>query len=451
MGDNPANYSSACLPFRCSGNSVLRLRLASPNIVPGDLQIFYHEATDELVFMTKLQDGTLRFARIPMNMGPPPENFPPVGNEQTLSLTATPNDLKILLDLRPIYGMNYEPAPSDYTSLPAPLQYYDTDFNNSDFEGLWGSTLVPGGGDPCAPTDARDDVGNMKSDLGVNYIRSFNLNQEAFRNHVAFGNYCNTKGVHVSWPLDFWVNSVSAGNWMSTLRALAITLIQTLGALPATVVWRLGNELNGQTEASNIATIFKLVIDCDPSKHPVTSSLQLGFFPYMASLIKTEILKLDTGTSKKYENAYNNLWFQSVNIYPPIGDEVTQATVNLELIINNTWPNSAFANQPLLVTEYGTAENVSDADQSDSIKAQAQFIKDQATNPNKPLFLGGCLFEYTSELWKPNMQFDLGINSSAGTSCTAKEPGQGAPNDIYLVDDLTQKPAYATYKAIVSP
>ena len=451
MGDNPANYSLACLANRCSGNSVLRLRIANPNISPGDLQIFYHEATDELVFMTKLQDGTLRFARVPMNMGPPPESFPQVGSEQILSLTTTPNDLKILMDLRPIYGMNYEPAPSDYTGLPPPAQYGDTDFNNSDFEGLWGTTLVVGTG-TCPTTSARDDVGNMKSDLGVNYLRSFNLDQEAFRDHVTFGNYCNTKGMHISWPLDFWVTSVTAPNWLSTLRALAITLIKTLGALPNTVVWRLGNELSGQTEAQNIATVFKLIVDNDPSKHPVTSSHQLGFFPSMATLIKTEILKLDTGSSKIYETAYNNLWFQSVNIYPPQANPVSQATVNLDLIINNTWPNSDFSKQPLLVTEYGTAENVaSEAIQSDSIKAQAQFIKDQATNPSKPLFLGGCLFEYTNELWKGATQDDLGINKFAGPFCTAKEPSHFPPNDIYRVDTLDKKIAYATYKAIVNP
>jgi len=453
MSDNPANSSVACLGNRnrCSGNSVLGLRPANTRIAPGDLQIFYHEQTDELVFMVKLSDGTLKYSRLPMNMGPPSSgfDFPQVGSEQTLSLTATPNDLKTLLDLRPIYGMNYQPSPSDYTSLPAPGQYYDTDFNNSGFEGLWGNTLLTGSG-TCPDTSARDDVGNMKSDLGVNYVRSFNLNQEAFRDHVTFGNYCDTKGVHVSWPLDYWVNAVSASNWVSTQRALAITLIQTLGALQSTVVWRLGNELNGTTEASNIATIFKLVVDNDPGKHPVTSSLQLGFFPSMATLIKTAILNLDTGTSKTYENAYNNLWFQAVNIYPPIGMEVSQATSNLDMIVNTAWPNSDFSNQPLLVTEYGTATNVSDADQSDSIKAQAQFIKDQATNPNKPLFLGGCLFEYTNELWKGATQDDLGINSFAGPFCTAQELNQGPPN-IYRVDTLNQKPAYDTYKAIINP
>ena len=449
MGDNPANSAIRCpvASTRCGGNSVLRLRPPNTSIAPGEVQIFHHDHTDEVVLMVKTLDGTLRFARLPLNMGPPSSGFnlsgvPPT---PTLSLTGSSTNFNVLMNLRPIFGMNYQPSPSDYTSLPPPSQYGDTDFNNSDFKGLWGNTLVPGTG-TCPVTSARDDIANMKQDLGVTYIRSFNLNQEAFRNHVAFGEYCNTNGVHVSWPLDFWVNSVTSASWASSLRALVINLITTLGALPATVVWRLGNELNGLASAQSIATVFKLVVDNDPGAHPVTSSLQFGSFPSMASLIQTEIYKLGS----TYEQAYNNLWFQAVNVYPPQADPVTMATVNLDLLINTTWPNSNFAVQPLLITEYGTAENVRDSHQADSIQAQAQFIKDAATNPNKPLFLGGCLFEYTSELWKGN-QNDLGINKFGRRFCTAKEPSHSPPSDIYRVDVLTQKHAYAAYKAIVSP
>src|SRR6185295_4637851 len=38
---------------------------------------------------------------------------------------------------QPMIGMNWEPAPSDYTSIPAPAKYGDTDFANDDFAALW--------------------------------------------------------------------------------------------------------------------------------------------------------------------------------------------------------------------------------------------------------------------------------------------------------------------------
>ena len=399
--------------------------------------------------MFKDFNDDVKFARLPFCMGPP-TGFPTSGvtPRRTLNMVTTPHTLDVILALRPIFGMNYQPSPSDYTSLPPPDQYNDTDFSNSDFEGLWGNTLVPGAG-TCTAANARDDIANMKQDLNVNYVRFFNLNQEAFRNHVPFADYCEQNNVAVTWPLDFWVTSVSSGSWPNPFRALVINLIQVLGAHPATIAWRLGNELNGTQEASNIATIFELIVQNDPGKHPISSSLQEGFFPSMATLIKNAIL------AKNLEQEYEDLWFQMVNVYPPQSDPVAMATVSLNTMINITWPGSDFANQPLLITEYGTACNVSETDQADSIKAQARFIKDAATNSGKPLFLGGCLFEYTNELWKTTVpacqQNDLGINKfDPGMFCTAREPSRLNPPNLYRVDVLVQKPAYAAYKAVVN-
>ena len=122
-------------------------------------------------------------------------------------------------------------------------------------------------------------------------------------------------------------------------------------------------------------------------------------------------------------------------------------------MINTTWPNSNFSSHPLLITEYGTACNVSEAIQASAVKAQAQVIKDTATNTNQPLFLGGCLFEYTNELWKTTnpgcIQSDLGINKfDPGMFCTAT---QISSTDLYRVDDLIKKLAYTEYKNVINP
>ncbi len=417
--------------------TILGLSPISPNqLENGQMGVFLHEPTEELVFMVKDNGGGIRFARLPLNMGPP-LGFPCVSAERTLNVETTPGTLQNIINLRPIFGMNYEPSPSDYTSLPPPSQYGDTDFSNADFEGLWGNTLKVGSGN-CTTVEARDDIVNMRQDLGVNYVRFFNLNQEAFRNHVVFADYCETNNVKITWPLDFWVNFTGDPN-------LVVTLIKTLGAHSATIGWRLGNELNGTVEANKIAALFKVVVNNDPMKHAISSSLQASAFPSMATLIRNAIVTL--GLEQEYEDH----WFQMVNVYP--SDPANAPTMELETMINTTWPSSNFSSQPLLITEYGTACNVSETVQASAIKAQAQVIKDATGNTNKPFFLGGCLFEYTSELWKTTdpacLQSDLGINKfDAGMFCTAS---QISSSNLYRVDDLIKKPAYADYKSVISP
>ncbi len=119
----------------------------------------------------------------------------------------------------------------------------------------------------------------------------------------------------------------------------------------------------------------------------------------------------------------------------------------MQLIVNTTWPTSDFADQPLLVSEFGVAENVSDVDQADSIAAQAKWIK----NVDNQKFLGACLFEFSNELWKASVsQDDLGIVDFPGVPsfCDALEPSNSL---IYRVDALVEKPAYSAYKAVVNP
>jgi hypothetical protein len=383
------------------------------------MMIFHHEPTDEIVMQVRNSNGTIRWVRLPGNMGPPAGFLPCIAPERTLDVQTTPSVLQKILALRPILGMNYEPTPSDRTGAPPPGQG-DTDYNNADFEGLWGNTLNMGTGTctttPGSGTGPRNDIANMKQDLNVNYIRSFNLAQEAFRDHTVFADYCATNNVSISWPMDFWV--FWAGD-----PTLVPTLVKSLGPKSATVCWRLGNELNGTAAAGSIANLFKVIVDTEKANgitpHPMTSSLQNGLFPSMAILIKNAIVALGA----TYEQEYNDRWFQAVNVYP--ADPSGAPTAELNTIINTTWPNSDFKDQPLLITEYGTACNVSSAVQASTVMAQAQFIKDAAENPAKPLFLGGCLFEYTNELWKThllysstdNIIFSLSRGCSYSESC----------------------------------
>ncbi len=410
------------------------------------LQIIIHTPTDELVFKVTESDGTVKYARLPLNMGIPlfgdVSSFPDPC-VRTLSVVTEPTGLAKLLAIRPIKGINYQPSPSDYTTLPPPSQYFDSDFYNSDFEGLWGDTLVPGGGTPCAVSAARNDLKRFHEDLDLNFVRFFNLNQEAQRDHIPFLSSCQQNQIFVMLPLDFWVQQVDGGtNWPDPFQGFVIDLIQTLGPSPAVVAWQLGNELNGSVNAGKIATIFDLLVKYDVNKKPVTSALQLGFFPSFASEIKDAIV------AKGLETDYTNRYFQSVNIYPPQTSVVTDALVNLQLIVNTLWPTSEFKDQPFLVSEYGTAQNVSAADQAASISAQAKWIK----NVDNKNFLGGCIFEFSNEVWKGGLQDDLGLVNFTGlplTFCTSEEPSNST---IYRVDDLVEKAlVYDAFKAVVNP
>jgi hypothetical protein len=423
----------------------------------GSLTIFYHEATDELVFQFFSKSANMfRYSRLPMNMGPPLIGFTDTGPcVRTLNLQTVPTQLANMLALRPIKGVNYQPSPSDWTTVAAPPQYFDGDFWNSDFEGLWGSTLVPGGASPCVSSAGRNDLQTLHEDLSTNLIRGFNLSLQ-FRNHVPFLDACEAVNIKVLLPLDTWVLAVDGPSW-TTLKPLVIDVIQQLGPHPSVAGWTLGNELNSISNADRIATMFQLLVQYDTMKRPVTSPLQLGFFPSMAEDIKQAIM------NKGLLQDYTNRWFISMNIYPPSNDVVGGALDNLEQIINNTWPQSSFANDLFLVTEYGVSVDftpsmvpITETEQADSIKAQAQWIQNAANNVNLPNFLGGCVFEWSNELWKSNVspaQGTLGLNKFAVSPmppadyCTAEESN----SLIYRVDNLINKPSYASYKSVVKP
>lgn len=433
-------------------------------VEPGDLSqirnnemmIFHYEPTEEIVFAVRNSAGDVRFSRLPTNMGPPIGFLPCVIPETTLSVLTVPTLLQNLLALRPIRGVNYQPSPSDYVSLPAPPQYFDTDFWNSDFEGLWGTNLVPGGASPCTSTGGRDDLKTLHEDLNTNLLRGFNLSLQ-FRNHVPFLDACQAVNIKVLLPLDTWVTQVSAPNWTSFLEPLVKNIVKKLGNHPAVAGWTLGNELNGSLEAKNIATMFQLLVNHDPGKRPTTSPHQIGFFPSMAQMIKDAIVTLGGDTLEK---EYEDRWLQSMNIYPDQADIVTDPLKNLKQIILTDWPQSAFANQPFLVTEYGVAEDtgLTEADQATSIMLQAQWIQNLANGGEAKTFLGGCVFEWSNEAWKLTVappQGLLGLNKFTvappppppGGFCTATESN----GNIYRVDTLVQKPSFASYKSVVNP
>src|SRR5690348_7203400 len=110
----------------------------------------------------------------------------------------SPSGQSYLSLLRPMLGLNYEPAPSDYNHLPPPQIYYDTDFSNQDFSDLW------------SPIGNKKEVGRdyvqiLKQSLKANVIKMYNWNTA--RNHTPFLDYCEKNNLKVIVPIsNFFVN-----------------------------------------------------------------------------------------------------------------------------------------------------------------------------------------------------------------------------------------------------
>ncbi len=337
-----------------------------------------------------------------------------------------------LLNTKPIVGMNYEPAPSNYDSLPPPPVYFDTDFWNADFPALWGTMK----NDPSGTGTPRNDLQVMQS-IGINMIKGYNYSDPNSRNHIPFLDDCISKNIKVIIPIsNFFVSPNGINQFSAVIHRIINQAIQS----DAVTTISIGNELQGVDNAKLIAQIFKFVVVLDSgNKLALCSPLQLfdstgTTFPVMANQIRTEIVNL--GLSQEYESR----WFHGINIYPP-----TPIVTFLQTHKNDP----VNGKQPLLFTEYGywsrpTGQNL----QKNQIVNQATIIYSNIDN-TFPMFLGGCLFELTDELWKrggfgDQQEQSFGIEKFTGNFGT----------DItttgleYRVDVLEKKESFDAFKNV---
>lgn len=328
------------------------LNIMNNNLLTNKLKVSLDENEKELVFKLLLSNGNIGIAKLPIN------------NIETLS-----SDIVLS---RPIMGISYEPLPSDYNSLSPLVNYYNTDFTNIDFRGLW------------SPID--NDKGIGRNDVGIisamhfNTIKLYNWNPA--RNHDSFLNYCNGNNIKVIVPIsNFFVDN------FSTQQENIRNIIKQANH-PAVIAFAIGNEKD-ILAVQNIANIIKMINGFKPCCSPV----KLSDFPNIPQAI---FQALDTSIEK-----FNKIFFQAVNVYPPPNNIGNKATHNLDLVINNLWPSSQFRSQYLLISEYGwNSFSVSEQDQELSIRSQISFIKQIIADPSNNLFLGGILFEFSDKLWK---------------------------------------------------
>lgn len=376
---------------------------------------------------------------------------------------------------QPMIGMNWEPAPSDYTSLPAPSKYGDTDFANADFKELWSA-------------DKRNDLGTI-SGFGCNTIKMYNWSVPAphgywMRDHQSFLTASARAGLNVIVPISNFFTGTAYNNRTSNANPAGpvsnaqlaswitdiVTEVYTNNKAPGPVVmWAIGNEYDnsnngayGYCEAQDIAKIATLIIAAEKSLDipvanvlPFTSPVTTAINP-----VNTSIAQPNPPTNpimgqyaiQALSDAFSAAKIPATRFIASVNSYQTGAQL--------TAYNSAFAETfPGMYWFYGelgwSKANGGKTTQANSLYNQFSTILPFAKAAGST-FLGACCFEYSDELWKgasgsSEVEFGIYTFPANGTPPFAHEgkhpPVSGAS---YPVDVFVARPAVASFIAAIA-
>lgn len=378
----------------------------------------------------------------------------------------------------PMQGVCYQPAPTDYIGNQGPGQkYFDTDFFNSDFKGIWSSE--EGG---------RGDLANM-ADLGINFLHLYDWNPQ--RNHRTFLEECNALGIFVAVPFN---NSfcTNLSTWGADAIHKAMHEIYDLGGgstpYSQVAMWTIGNEFNQTTPPSptptQIAQVAQIIVHVEqhlgnslvlpisaptsfaPAELPgigPTKQIQYAFehseeFTAVINGVQETIRRLPEGFfDRRYVAATNP---QNPGSIPPAYSGVTIASWLPQY-------RAAFPKTPLWFSEIGIGVQNSCTGYvpscAPSSTQQADFTKNQLQNadPSQSDFLlGSCIYEYTpdyqnSPITSNNYTFSLLIDDGGTTarrSFTIPPSAPAGGGETYPVQCLlTSNPVYAAVKTLWNP
>ncbi len=391
-------------------------------------------------------------------------------NQWCLSISTLP---------QPMIGMNWEPAPSDYTGLPAPSKYGDTDFANADFQALWSP-------DPAGV--GRNDLGTI-SGFGCNTIKMYNWSVPApngywMRNHQPFLTAAADANLSVIVPIsNFFTgtaynnrtnNGNSAGPSSNADLGAWITAIVTEvyvnnNAPGPVVMWAIGNEYDnsnlgayGYCEAQDIATIASLIIAAEASLGIPAANV----LPF-TSPVTTAIDPVNTSIPQPNPPAdpiMGQYAIQAlIDAFATAGIPATRfvASVNsyqtgAQLTGYNTAFPQVFPGVYWFYGELGWSNaNGGETTQADNLYDQFSTILPLAKAAGST-FLGTCCFEYSDELWKggagsSETEFGIYTFPSSGTPATAQE-GDHSPvwGASYPVDAFVARKAVASFIAAIA-
>ncbi len=391
-------------------------------------------------------------------------------------------------DLIPLRGMSYTPHPSDQTKEPAAAKwnYFDSDFTNSSFPGLWGASVA----------NARGDLKKMH-DLNVNFLHLYDWSVPALpygpppepgladtsyrRNHIPFLDECAKQGIKVTIPIsNYFLGRIKRGDSdkFTPKEQIQGIVAETLrnGHEPhaAAVMWAIGNEFvsnkndtgiprverpetiaEAKENAKIIATVAQWIIEKevdlkvtdDDDRLPITSTVTFGELPRKGtppneiglnppSIWQIQLLK-DAFQGNPFL-AEKRVWEERFI--------ATIQTFNdgpfLENYIESTFPEN-FGNVPFFFGELG-ADILSGGGTE---AAQADWLAGQLKAAGEPKgnFMGSCVFQWMNQTARKtgNAEPFFGIHKFTGTF---KEgtilPAGYIPGGTYRIDDLREKPSY---------
>ena len=380
---------------------------------------------------------------------------------------------------QPMKGMNWEPSPSNYTSLPAPSQYGDTDFANDDFVALWNVD-----GNNVGRTDLQTIQG-----LGCNTIKMYNWSVPApngywMRNHKNFLVMAQQLGLSVIVPISNFFTGTAYNNrtnnanpggpgpspdlqtWIQDI----VAEVYANGNPGPAIMWAIGNEFDncnngtyGYCEAQDIATIASYIIAAEAAlgiaasdvlafaspvttaTTPINSSIACSA-PYNTLMGGCAINALiQAFTSAIGSEATTQRFIASVNSY-----QIGQQLKDYYQLFPTVLPNV-----PLFYGELGFSAAVAGFSvQAQNIYSQFSTMIQEATAGS--FFYGACCFEFSDELWKGapgSTETTFGIYTF-DTSVQPQSSNEGNHSPVwgaqYPVDAFTARQAVQCFKAALN-
>ena len=385
--------------------------------------------------------------------------------------------------LIPIRGMCYTPNPSDQFKEPAQArhEYFDSDFTNSHFPGLWGTSVA----------GARGDLKKMH-DLNVNFLHLYDwsvppapgANPGDFqRNHLPFLDECDKQGIKCMIPIsNFFMNEVKAGKATAKGQIQAIVAEIFRGGNkphPAAGMWAIGNEFvdnalpatpniaNQQSldaavlHATLIATVAQYIIEkeealgvtndnhqLDNDQLPITSTVTFGELPrqgtppsdiglHPPAIWQIQLLK-DAFQANPFLAA-RRVWEERFIASPQPQNDGTF----LDTYIKNTFPEN-FGDVPFFFSELSA--NILSGGGTEA--GQAAWVAGQLAAAGEPNnnFMGSCVFQWlnqSSRKLPPEDEFGIHKFGAAPTNFGTIPAGYTPGGTFkYPIDPLVEKPSY---------
>lgn len=309
--------------------------------------------------------------------------------------------------------------------------YYDSDFYNADFAGLWSNA-----------SGGRDDLRRFAQQLNANFVHLYDWNPGTqagapsggkMRDHIPFLNYANSLGMKVSIPIsnDQLKTAYCTGNTALAQQNAQNMFNEIYGATgvtvhPAAGVLKIFNEPDVSNCANmalvaNACAIWKALEDArgvtDENRLPIIFPVTFGVFNGLPGGSVLGAWQAISGNSQLGTSFWNERIVYATN---PFNDGDFMSNWITQTLPAWLAQNNIPAATPIMFTEYGRS---SDESSPPNEQGQATWVDGQfgAIWP-KPVkqFLGACLFLYDTQFWKappePNYTATDFVINSGGTS-----------------------------------